>query len=1001
MAIAFARMSVHTRTKGHSAIAGAAYRAGMELYDERTGETHNYANRADVVYSQIMLPEGSDDKYLDRAYLWNQAEECEKRKDAQVAKDIILALPKGVDLDTQIALARNFAHYHFVSKGIPADIAIHHHSDGNPHAHIYMATRKLGAHGFDKYKARDLNPDFAKGKVISQDYWGEQWRDFQNQYFHEHGIDMVVDANHILTQRHEGRITDEAHYIKEENQLYREASIEIALNDPVSILNILGTKYGVFSDREIGSILSKNTETLEQYHTALLRLKAHKELILLGPGDDGRDRYTTRANYIREADMADHAKSLMLNKNHGISAAILNQTLEQSSLNGEQKIALDHIGNSGDICAVVGRAGTGKSYMMRAAKNMWELQGYNVRGMAVSGIAAKGLEAETGIKSTTIHSLKMQIAYGSCNINAGDILVMDEAGMTNLHDMAIIVEIAKKTGAKLVLVGDHAQLQPIGAGAPFRAIVEKIGFVELNKIQRQEKEGDRNASVMLSKGNVSRAIDYYNSQGRVHLINPNEANLAVSTLINDWQTGLTSDNIRNRLILAHRNIDVKLLNKTARQTMLEQRLVEQNSHKALSAAGEIELAKGDRILFLRNNKSMGISNGEFATVTNIAGKQITAQLKQKEITFSTDDYQDFNYGYAATVHKSQGATFDDTYIYAAGKGWNRFLAYTALTRHKKNTNIYLNKEEYGDLEKLKSTLSRGSFNDSVLDWPISYAIRRGFDPEGIIGRFIDKVSAIKESIKDKWLYITNYEAYLQHQQNHEKQIANQTKREDAKKIADFVDLQRDLSRKWRRMRQESPIIFDHPKYKETYEQTKFKNKLAHEIYQDIDKYKPALELNRITPDYLKEAAETHEKAASKQIAIEKDKSPIPAREKQRSFISQQKPTQAKKPKQQPKIDWHSPVITKELQALRQMNHTQIKLLASLHSKYLGKEIEFLSKDSIRKELDSLATTLLDINIDKSRIILQSKAPNLTAQVKAFAKFKAQERNISREYRPGF
>lgn len=94
MAIAFARIDIHTRSKGHSAVHGAAYRAASKLFDELSGQTYDYSNRHDVTYHAIMLPEGGDEKFLDQETLWNEVERAEKRKDAQLAKDLKLATPE-------------------------------------------------------------------------------------------------------------------------------------------------------------------------------------------------------------------------------------------------------------------------------------------------------------------------------------------------------------------------------------------------------------------------------------------------------------------------------------------------------------------------------------------------------------------------------------------------------------------------------------------------------------------------------------------------------------------------------------------------------------------------------------------------------------------------------------------------------------------------------------------------------------------------------------------
>lgn len=876
MAIAFARISYHSRSQGHSAVAGAAYRAGVELKDNGTGEVHNFKNRSDVIYSEILLPEGAASKFKDRETLWNAVEAAETRKNSQIAKDIVLALPRDLDLVLQIDLAKNFARTHFVRHGIVADIAIHSHSDGNPHAHIYVSTRRLVGDRFDKVKARDLEPDVVRGRVVDPQFWGEQWRDFQNDYFVEQGIDLVVDANHIFSQRHEGRVRNQSHYLKEENQLKREASIEVAVHDPSSLLNSLGTQYAVFSDRDIFRLIHKNTETLEQFEVARLGLKSHPDLILLGPGDDGRDRFTTRANYQREVELAEHADLLHSREQHPVNSDLLERASLDFALNAEQADALIYIANGGDISAVVGRAGTGKSYMMRAAKHCWEASGYHVLGMAVSGIAAKGLEASSGISSSTLYSIKMQLAFGKLEIGANDILVMDEAGMTDLHDFALIVDTVRSAGAKLVIIGDPAQLQPVGIGAPFRAITERIGFTELNHIQRQDFPGDCAASQLLARGLVGQAVDHYDAQQQIHLVDSNEeddegegggGSATQLRLVGDWSQGLTPDNIQERLILAHRNMDVKELNQTAREKMQALGLLGKGTQKVVTTNhGAIELSSGDRILFLRNDRQLGISNGEFATISKIMGDQITVKIgntSTREMTFSTNDYQDFNYGYVATVHKSQGATYDQVFVYIGSPTWDRFLSYVAMTRHRKSLNVYADQSQFKNLTELKAGLSRSTLRDSVLDWPLSFAIRRGFDPEKLMGWFIDKVLGVKQIIHDAWLFVANYAAFKVRKE-HYQSVHNKIKqRALAKKAALLVDLRNQLGAQVRQMRRElnpNEELYDHPGYRDWYEQTLIRNQWAYEVKQDYEYFKDALNLNRVSDRVLEKLATQHERA---------------------------------------------------------------------------------------------------------------------------------------------
>lgn len=160
MAIAYARFTMCSRSKGQSAVGAAAYRAAEKLIDSRTHETHDYRKREGHVYSEIFLPENADNKYLDRAYFWNQVEKAERRKNSQLAKELLLALPNELDQKQHIALVKAFSDKYFVSNTIPVDISIYDKKDGDPFAYILATTRRLMINRFHTHKARDLEPPF-------------------------------------------------------------------------------------------------------------------------------------------------------------------------------------------------------------------------------------------------------------------------------------------------------------------------------------------------------------------------------------------------------------------------------------------------------------------------------------------------------------------------------------------------------------------------------------------------------------------------------------------------------------------------------------------------------------------------------------------------------------------------------------------------------------------------------------------------------------------------
>ena len=156
-----------SRASGRSATAAAAYRAGAEIADLRTGETHDYSRKRDVVHSEILVPPGSPAWAEDRAALWNAAEAAEKRKDARVARDYEVAIPKELTRAQGIELVRDFSAALVDRYGVAVDFNVHRDDlrkwDGTEkgwqgyHAHVLTSTRQLGREGFGEKAAIELS----------------------------------------------------------------------------------------------------------------------------------------------------------------------------------------------------------------------------------------------------------------------------------------------------------------------------------------------------------------------------------------------------------------------------------------------------------------------------------------------------------------------------------------------------------------------------------------------------------------------------------------------------------------------------------------------------------------------------------------------------------------------------------------------------------------------------------------------------------------------------
>lgn len=839
MAIAFAQVSIHSRAKGHSALAASSYRTASKLYDKRTGITYDYSKRGDIIFSEILLPDGSSLEYQDREFLWNQVELAEKRGDAQICKDIVLALPRELSTEHHIELTKRFATNYFVEQGLPVDFAIHDHGDGNPHAHILTTTRRLEHNKFSRYKARDLNPVFAKQFIVEQDYWGERWRECQNDYFIEHQLDLSVDLNHIISERHEGRFRNETeHYKAEENQLIKSARAEIALSNPEVFLQKIMQTHSVFTRRDLERLVFKTFEHTQhgsEYLNTVAQTLGYHSVVHLGKNERGIDSYTTQEHYMREGNLLRHAEQLYTRHAH-VSNASLDDLIEGYQLNDEQAEAIKYIAKGCDINVLIGRPGVGKSYLLKPLKEHYESINYQVLGTSLSGKVAKALQAETGIPSSTITSLIYRLRNNQITLTKEHILVVDEAGMVDVSNMEYLLESVNKAGAKIILVGDPDQLKPINKGEIFRGIAARIGYIELEQIKRQRDLNDRQASLALAHGQVADAIEHYSSKGAIHFAD--ECSEAANALINQWQENKTAESIKEHIILAFTKVSVELLNLKARSALQDQGLVqrEQYEYQSQNGAQKIQLALGERILFRQNHKQLGVRNGELATITNINTNELHATLDSGEKVVIPKSYAFIDYGYALTVHKSQGMTINHASVFIDSPYWDRNLAFVAMTRHRDSLNLYTSKHHHPDLNALIQTLSRSTIKDNVIDWPLDFAMRAGFEPDSLIGKAINSLTKVSHLIKDKWNYIVNYEGYLNTQKLNAQSKQHQQTRTLGHKMAQIMDEAAELRKQLKRVEKEAALRgvkqSEHPHFETLYKQSIDRDKRAAQLLSE-------------------------------------------------------------------------------------------------------------------------------------------------------------------------
>jgi hypothetical protein len=383
-------------------------------------------------------------------------------------------------------------------------------------------------------------------------------------------------------------------------------------------------------------------------------------------------------------------------------------------LSGEQRDAFDRITDGQGLASVIGYAGTGKSAMLGVAREAWEREGYTVRGAALSGIAAENLEGGSGIQSRTIASLEHAWAQGRDQLTRNDVLVVDEAGMIGTRQMERVLSHARDAGAKVVLVGDPEQLQAIEAGAAFRSIAERHGAAEITDVRRQRDDWQKDATRALATGRTGEALHAYESRGMVQAAESREA--ARGALVDGWDRQRQAEPDKTRIILTHTNAEVRELNQEARERMHASGELGADTSITVER-GQRDFAAGDRIMFLCNERGMGVKNGTLGTLEQVSEGHMAVRLDGgNRVAFDLKDYAHVDHGYAATIHKSQGVTVDRAHVLAT-PGMDRHGAYVALSRHRDGVALYYGRDDFVDERQLARILSRDRAKDMASDYP--------------------------------------------------------------------------------------------------------------------------------------------------------------------------------------------------------------------------------------------------------------------------------------------
>lgn len=452
---------------------------------------------------------------------------------------------------------------------------------------------------------------------------------------------------------------------------------------------------------------------------------------------EAKTYYTTIKNYEQERGLFESVAE----GRGGFAAALDRQTVESTmgevcrgkgwELTAEQKNLVSHISMSQDnIIAVRGLAGVGKSFSLNAAREVLEKNGYEVMGAAPSGQAAKELAEDAGMEGQTADGATrcgtLQRVMNEAERRAGNaqpgqnyenkrdwnfdnikapskpkVYLIDEAGMVDNNSMSQFFKLAEAERAaggevKIVLVGDDRQLPPVGTGNFFSDAVQReaIATAELTDIRRQQDPELLAAVREAVEGSPEKSLDILTRGGDIHEIKTPKGR--VSAIVREYMS-LTDAERAETLILSAKNADRQRINEAIRAKLVEAGKVEQGKEYAVqpTKSGKMEarsFAKGDKIVFLKNDIKAGVRNGTQGTIEKIEGNIFKVNIgKEKAVSIDITKYNRIDHAYAVTTYKAQGATVKRAIINMSSqdKGLNsRNAYYVDISRAKSKVSLY-------------------------------------------------------------------------------------------------------------------------------------------------------------------------------------------------------------------------------------------------------------------------------------------------------------------------
>jgi conjugative relaxase-like TrwC/TraI family protein len=387
------------------------------------------------------------------------------------------------------------------------------------------------------------------------------------------------------------------------------------------------------------------------------------------------------------------------------------------TIGDDQKVMVERLclGGSG-VQVVVGPPGTGKTFALAAAREAWETSGLKVYGAAVARRAAVELTSSAGIEATSVTAL-----LGDLRRVNGDLLddrtviVVDEAAMMGTRPLAELCERTIAAGAKLVLVGDHAQLPEIDAGGAFRSLVERVEPIVLTVNRRQDRASDRRLLDLWRAGELDEALTVATEAGELVLdLTPEET---FARMVTDYCSSLDAGD--DAVMLAPRRAEVRHLNDLAREVLSQRGQLGGSS----MTVGDHTFAVGDLVVLRLNDRGLNVQNGTRGRVVEVDADAMVMRIALPDGTSrelpsrylnlrSRSGVPAVQHGYAMTAHLAQGMTTDRTFVLGSETVYREW-GYVAWSRARHGTRFYVVEAEVSDEHHTAAAPSDDRFAETL------------------------------------------------------------------------------------------------------------------------------------------------------------------------------------------------------------------------------------------------------------------------------------------------